>query len=137
MVSGVQSLIQTGLSWMLWSHAANLDLDPTLRVWLISLLSWLMLLSSTGVIPVVPAIYSHNSGALPIFYDSPACESVVESLLDCPREWLMCPGQEKSMAWEDQGMKQLGRLSQGAAMVGSRALPGVVGVKCPTEGSYL
>ena len=80
----------------------------------------------------MPAIYPKDRRPLPIVYDSPVCVSIAGQLLDCPRVQPPCPGQATGSAGDWRGV--LGRLSGGAAMVGTRASSGVVGVKCLVQG---
>ena len=77
-----------------------------------------MIYFNQGALPLVPAVYSSDTGPLPIVYDSPVCVFNT-SLLNCPRE---------------NSVNGLGSLVHG--VVGNRALAFVVGVSCEGEHTY-
>lgn len=85
------------------------------------------------MIPLVPAI---DTNFLPVVYDSPACASITQSLLDCPREQItLCPGQAGNGGRTGDLSGVLGQLTDQVAIVGTRAQSGVVGIRCSLQGA--
>lgn len=97
----------------------------------------------SGALPIVPAVYPNVTPFLPVVIDFPACDSTeYASLLDCPRAPVVCPGTSlpqtdltssgSGSGSGDEGepfISTLGKLTS-SGQIGTRALDGVVGVRC-------
>lgn len=79
-----------------------------------------------GALPIVPAVYPEDRTPLPVVYHSPACDSVAyDSVLACPKLPGTCP--DTPARGDESGTSE--ELT-GGGHVGTRALSGVVGVRC-------